>query len=387
MTAIVSDYGSRLEDVDKMLSRIADRETPLLKRHLDLPNPATAIKHEWVDKPLKGLIDTLASSISSTTQTIITVNGGTNTPKRYIPGLTVLLIAGERMLVNSVITTVTNSATLFIGSSGRGYHSTTAISSAATGTQVKLMNFRTEGFSTGRDDSQKGTRNYNYTMIFERQLSLSRSSQAVNAVDNENAMDRQAAELTPELLKELEGAFIYSDRNASSDFSDRSAGGFYWQATQLGSSNAQDKGGNTVSFGDLDNVIETYLKNGGDPNQLCALTSVRQQRKLNGLKEARIINGGMGQGEMRLNNFVNGYDFGSSASVEVFFSTDVRNDEMYFYQKDKVKVIPLQGQSWKREKLAKTGDTDDEFIVGEYTFEFRNTRETLFMLYNLDTAV
>lgn len=382
MTAIVSDYESRLEDIAKFIYKIADRSTPLLKRHLDMKDPCTAIKHEWVDKTLNGLMDTLRTTLASTTTTIITVNGGTDSPKRYIPNVTVLLIGAERLLVASIVTVVTNATVLNLA--GRGYRSSTPATHAA-GKQIKLLNSRVEGFNAGRDDSQKGVRQFNYTMIFERELKLSGSSIAVDAVGQENKLNKQAADLTPELLKEAEGALLYSDRFANGDLSDRSAGGFQWHATNRGAVPLvdQDRGGLAINRDLIEETIETYLKNGADATKLVALTSVRQQRKLNDIKEAMIVGGGMSQSEKNLNYFVNRYDFGTKAQVEIMFSTDVRDDEIFFYQSDLVKVKPLQTRGWFRKKLPEDGDFVREMIVGEYGFEFFNTRETLFHYNNL----
>ena len=205
MTALAADFGGRLESINKMLLKVADRETPLLKRHLDLSNPVKNYKHEWVEKTLVGFTDTLATTISSSTATIITLSGGTNTPKRIIDTVTVLLVGTERMLVSSTVTVVTNSRTVVVT---RGHLSTTN-ATHDSGKEVKILNSRSEGFSAGRDDTQKGTRNYNYTTIVERQAKISESAQGIESVGMETLLKNQVADLIPEVLKELENNFIY----------------------------------------------------------------------------------------------------------------------------------------------------------------------------------
>jgi hypothetical protein len=383
MTAVVSDYASRLEGINKMLQQIADRYTPLLNKVLVLGEPATALKHEWVDKTLVGFMDTLKTAMTTTTGTILTVSGGTNTPKRYIGGLSLLRFQGsdEILLVTSVITTVTNSAQLVVT---RAYQSSTASTYSAT-QQLRIFgNPQTEGFTAGRDDSQKGVRRYNYTQIFERELILSGSSQVVDAVSKENRMDQQAANLTPELLKELESALIHGTQFASADLTTRAFGGMRYWATTYGTN--QTVSGADVDFKMLDDVIEAYLSKGGDPMQLTMLVPVRQQRKINALKEARVVGGGQSQSDNSVNNFVTRYDFGSNAQVDIIWSNDLFPDEVYFFQKDKFKVKPLQDRQWDRVPLAKTGDTDREMLIGEYTLEVFNSTELLYRYYGLNTA-
>lgn len=378
---VTSEFGGRLEDVNKLLKSVADRNTQILSMFLDAASPVEAIKAEWVDKTLVGFKDVLSAAISTTNGTTITVAGGTNSPKRYIAGVTLLEIDDEVVLVSSIITTVTNLVSLNVT---RAQFSTTAATHANNAQVIIIGNPRDEGFSAGRNDSQAGVRVYNMTQLFERQYRLSGSSQAVASVGQETLLAKQLAEALPELLKEVQHAMFYGRRfDGGADFTGRRMGGFKWFCSQNGGVNNKDVGGNAMTFQFLDDVIEEYLNRGGDANKLCMFVSPKQQRKLNDLKEARIIGGGMSQSDMTLNNYVNKYDFGSRASIDVILSTDIKNDEVYFAQKDLVKVKPLKGRALFKKPLPEDGDFVREMVVGEYTLEVRNTRETMYRLYNL----
>ena len=381
---IVSEFGGRLEDVNKFLKTTADRDTSILSMFLHLNEPVKAMKAEWVDKALVGFKDTVKTALTTSTGTTITVSGGTNAPKRYIAGVTLLEIEDEVVLVASIISTITNETTLNIT---RAQLSTTAASHAAGKEVVIIGNPRDEGFSAGRNDSQAGNRAYNMTQIFERQLKLSGSSQEISSVSQETLVANQVDELTPELLKEMQHAFFYGRRyDGGSDYTGRRMGGLkYWCAVANGGANNVDKGGNALGFNDIDDIIETYLGNGGDANKLVMFVPVRQQRKLNDLKEARIVGGGMTQAENALNNFVTRYDFGSRGQVEVILSTDLRKDEIYFAQKDKLSVHPLGSRTLKVNDLPNDGDFVRKMLLSEMTLIARNTRETLFRVYNLAT--
>lgn len=378
---VTSEFGGRLEDVNKLLKSVADRNTQILSMFMDLSNPIEAIKAEWVDKTLVGFKDVLSAAISTTNGTTITVAGGTNSPKRYIAGVTLLEIDDEVVLVSSIITTVTNLVSLNVT---RAQFSTTAATHANNSQVIIIGNPRDEGFSAGRNDSQAGVRVYNMTQIFERQYRLSGSSQSVAAVGQETLLAKQLAEALPEVLKELQHAMFYGRRfDGGADFTGRRMAGFKWFCTQNGGANNEDVGGNALNFGLLDDIIEEYLNRGGDANKLCMFVSPKQQRKLNDLKEARIIGGGQSQSDMTLNNYVNKYDFGSRASIDVILSTDIKNDEIYFAQKDLIKVKPLKDRALKKKPLPEDGDFVREMVIGEYTLEARNTRETMYRLYNL----
>lgn len=374
--AQASDFGSRLESVNQELMKIADRETPLLKRHLDLANPVTNYKHEWVDKTLVGFTDTIAANLASTTATIVTLDGGTNAPKRVIDNVTVLLAGSEQMLVTSTITVVTNSRQVVVT---RGYNSSTA-STYAAGKQVKILNPRSEGFAAGRDDTQKGTRQENYTVIIEREAKVTESSQGVDTVGMEAMLDEQVNTLIPEVLKELENHFIFGQRKLGADHKDRASGGLIWWANNVGNSTTAS----TLNESLIETMIQNYLAKGGDVNKMMLLVSVNQQRKLNALKASRVIGAHM-QSENMINNYVEVYNFGKY-NVNVFFSTDLRDDEVVFYDESRVKVKPLKGNAIKSKPLPEDGHFQRKLVFGEYVFEVRNPRETLYHRFGLATA-
>lgn len=379
-----TDFGSKQESINAMIMALADRDTKLLSMFLKLGDPVDALKYEWVDKTLVGFKDKLSAALASTTTTVITVSSGTNAPKRYIDGHTLVRVDDEVMLCVSTITIVTYSMQINVTRASLG----TTAATHANGSQVLLYgNPQAEGFSAGRDDSQKGTRQFNYTQIFERELKLSGSSQAIKAVAAEPQLDKQAADLLPELLKELQMSLIHGLRfaNDSTAYTDRKMGGFYHWALNGGTNTNGNS--NVLGFSMIDDVIESYLNNGGDANNLTLLVPTRQQRKLNDLKEARIINGGMSQSENNLNNFVENYDFGSRAKVQVILCTDLADNEVYFFDRTRVEVRPLGNEytsrAFGRKPLPEDGDFKREMILGEYTAVFRNVRETLFRYYNL----
>jgi hypothetical protein len=378
-----TDFTSRLEAINKMLSTMAYRDTKFLSMFLDLSNPVDSYLWEWSDKTLVGFKDVLTTALTSTTTTTITVASNSNLPKRYIDGTTNIRIDGEYMLVTSTITVTTTLSSYNVTRAQKG---TTAATHVANSQILIVDAHRVEGFTAGRDDSQRSSRKFNYTQIFERQLILTGTSQHVKAVGDEMKLNKQAMDLTKELLVELQMSLIHGLRYTpnSNNPTDRAFGGFYYWATQGGGTSTA-AGGNSLDTTLIDDVIEAYLNKGGDANNLTLAVPIKQQRKLNDLKAARIVGGGQTQKEMGINNFVETYDFGSRAHVTVIPVVDLADDEVYFFDKSLIKVKPLQGRTWDRQPLAKTGDSEKELIVGEYTAEFRNVQETLYRYSGLAT--
>jgi hypothetical protein len=376
---VVSDYASRLESISKILNTCADRSSPLLKQFAQFA--ATDVintKHEWVNRTLVTLRDVLNANITNSATTVVT-RANANSPARYIPNVSILTIGDEQMLVTAVTVGV-STTTLTVT---RGVQGSTA-AAATAGAGIAILNPRVEGFLANRDDSQYGVRAFNYSQIFERQLKLSGTSQAIKTVGDENKVYSQMELLTLEIMKELENAVIRSSRYIASNDTQRQMGGLIWWAKQVG--NSSNQGSNAITTTMLDNLIESYAQNGGDVGKMCLILPYKQQRKINELKASRIISGGMSQSEKTLTNAVDRYDFNGSASIKFILSTDLFPDEIIVCQEDKIAVKPLTGRAWQKEDLAKTGDSSDSMILGEYTLEVKNPKETLFYYNGLSVA-
>lgn len=374
-----SDFGGKLENINKMLSVIANRDYKFLAEFLDLETMVTSPKFEWVDKTLVGYKDALGAALTTSTGTTITVSSGTNAPKRYIDGLSLIYLDDEILLVNSTITVVTNSSSYNVT---RGARATTA-SSHVNLTEVLILGApRVEGFSAGRDDTQKGSRFYNYTQIFQLEAKLSGTSQHVKAVGDEMKMNKQIDDLTKENMKQLQMSFINGKRYAVDDtnYTDRTMGGLRWAASTYGTNT--DKAGAAIDKNFLEDVIETSIANGTPADKIVMALSTRQQRKINELQENRVIHA-IPQDSGKINNYVKTYSFGSAAEISLMLVSDLRKDECYFLQKDSIKVMPMEGRAWFSKPLPEDGDFVREMVLGEFTACFRNPRETLFRYYGL----
>jgi len=339
-TTIPSNTGSLLESVNKVLYNIADRDTWVLKRFLKLTpdTPVVSFHHCWINRPLVGFKDTLNANINNSTTSVVVKSGTSTDPKRYIANQTIIDIEDERMLVTAVsISTTTTTLTVT-----RAVDGTTAAAHNANAQVLIVSAPPAEGADISRDDSQKGVRVENYTQIFQRALQLSGTSQAVKTVGNENMLSLQARDLIAEIMKELQFTMLHGWRYIDNTNTVRRMGGLKWfAATAGGGGTTTNKGGQLLSAGMIESAIEQYLNLGGDGNKMLMLCSVKQQRMINQLKLARVINGGMTQSEKTLNDMVEAFDFGDRAKVDIMYCTDLRDDELYFLQEDKLEVKPL----------------------------------------------
>jgi hypothetical protein len=59
------------------------------------------------------------------------------------------------------------------------------------------------------------------------------------------------------------------------------------------------------------------------------------------------------------------------------------SDKLILLDRSRIALVPLQGDSWHMEKMAKTGRSEKWQISGQYTIELRNADKCHGLLYDL----
>lgn len=358
---------ARHEDLRDVVSKIVqEQKNTVLDLFLTQNLAAEDTTHKWVDKKLKGYKTTLSTTINDST-TSVTIADATNV--RIINSQTYIKIDDEVIQVTGnaagVLTVV------------RGALSTTAAAHTAGAEVFFIAHLHEEGADNSRDDSQVGTKKYNYTQIFRRELKLSGTSQAVKSAGNDNAWSNQVNELLPELLGELRLSALQGKRYADGDESLRMMGGLFSFVT-----NSDDEGANPITSDMLDEKVIELLDNGADANNLVMLAPARQIKRINALKVARVVGGGMADTSNTIRNNVDMYEF-SDAMVKIVRVPELAKNELYIFDKTKFKIAPLMNRSFRVEDIGKVGDSVQKLLVGEYTCEVMNAAEAFIRVTNL----
>jgi hypothetical protein len=61
-------------------------------------------------------------------------------------------------------------------------------------------------------------------------------------------------------------------------------------------------------------------------------------------------------------------------------------DKVILLDKSRVALMPLKGDNWHTEKMAKTGRSEKWQMSGQFTLELRNPEEAHGLLYDLSTS-
>jgi hypothetical protein len=365
---LITSTAARHEDLRDVVAKIAqERNDKILQLFLIQDQACTDYTHKWADKTLMGYKDVITADVTNSGTTFAVAAGA---QKRIINGQTYAKIDDEIVLVTAG--SGSNSLTVT-----RAQQSTTGVAHTA-GTEIFFIeHVHDEGADNSRDDSQVASKTTNVTQIFRRELKLSGTSQAVNSVGQDTLWANQVSELLPEMMAELRLAALHSKQTVDGDESLRTMGGLFYYVT-----NAIDEANSAVTTEMLDSKIEQLLDSGANPNDLVLLAPTRQIRKINALKIARVVGGGMDPKDTTIRNNVDQYEF-SDALVRIVRVPELARNEMYIGERGKFKIVPLQKRAFHVEDIGKVGDSVQKLLIGEYTCEVMNATKSWIRMKNL----
>ena len=352
-----------VESIDSVIYKLAAHHAPFLRKYLNLTPAGTqadpevkGATHNWVEKPLKSMRDKVHTAIAASATTLYTANEFA----RYIAGKTVILVGQEYMTVSAVGSYGSGKRALTVA---RGFNSSTD-AAHNPGDNIQIMNITPEAWVVDRSDAQFAEKKYNVCQILSRAISLSGTAQATKTYGNEFNFDVQAAELIPEMFQELENLLISGTYYSST--TDRMMGGmkYYVQSAMK-----FDNAGNKLTLATLDADLDALRNVGVDTNKLSILCGQNVRAALSNQKALTVTDA--------YNN--KKLDFGvtmimTPQGYRLPIDPDpvgdsLNPDEYFLFPGDSIQVKFLR--KLVREKLAKVGDSDEEFLVMEPTAEFK----------------
>lgn len=351
------------EDISDILLLISARETPFLDL---LPPPdqaATSIYHGWSEEllgPDRVVTSTAVNSVAAGGTTLVGINGfGGQLQVGMIMELEAPTGSAELTQINSIVGA--NTVGII-----RGFGGTATNSLAVGGSLFIVSTAEQEGSETSGDVHRPRTRRYNYTQIFKKPITLSGTDQSV--VTNPSVgseFDHQTTLRAMELVRDLEKAVFRSVslNTIGGDDVYRTMAGLRSQITAINSTIA------TNSFaGDPINYVNNLMQeawNVGTRDLDVLVMGGTWKKHLSNTNAAKLQVTQDERGIERLVEFVT-TDFGQ---MRVLLTPWLPNEAMMGVSTRRIKVVPLQGRSFQREMLAKTGDSIKGHVIGEYTLE------------------
>ena len=339
------------ENVSDLVAFLAPFETPLLDALGASDQPATNVKHEWLEDTLNPTTDAIAAGVLAGDPTIDVEHAS------YFRVGDIVQVNQETMLVTSIVDADT------IGVA-RGYGGTTAAAHSIGDVVTIIGNAALEGEDTDEDRSTKQVRKHNYCQIMKVGVKISGTAQAVGWLTTGDKLADGKVMRLRELLRDLEKTVLLGRTDVStigSDTARRSMAGIVCSLA----TNVTSCGTLTESaLGDL--LHSCYNQGSRDIDLIVA--PPKQKRIISSWNGSRIH---VTSDANAYRNVVEVYesDFGSQ---RVIMNRWLPDDMLLVLDSNRIKVVPLRGRSFQYEELAKGGDYARGQIVGEYTTELRN---------------
>lgn len=351
-------------DLSDVLSSILLDDTDFLSVIGISGDVATQTKHSWVEDALNATSITSLNGTISAGATAVGVSGS------HLPRITAGTLLKDRLSGKSEVIQVTAvgavSATIV-----RGYGGTSAETHAALAVYEIIANARPQGMAGPKDESTTRALKFNFTQIFSKGIKITGTAQAIEHA-GVSAEDSYQIDLRlRELKRELDRTMIMGVR-ASGDVSGTVYGGMAGIINFVDIIGAGNRSitAETITPAVVNTMAKLIFDDGGMPDLL--LVGGKQKQKISLFdQEFRRSTLDSRRAGYTVDEFVT--DLGWNLRIVV--DRWVPDDVALVLDSSKIKVMPLRTRPFTLEKLAKTGDSSDWQIVGEYTMEVRNAAE------------
>lgn len=357
------------EDVAAAVAALSPKETAILDFLGDPDVFATSTKHEyWVDylPPNKIIASTAVNS--ATANTGIQINGF---------GLalqvgTLLENEGGTPEVLQVVS-IPGANSILVS---RGYGAGGTVGSLAAGGELYVRGYAgVEGLDhSGGSMRRLGTRLANTVGLFRAEIAMSETDLALELFGNDSFGSSQAKALK-QMLWGLENEVLRGNLNGTNSLGTFSAStGTGDTRTMKGLRNFITTINSTVtatSFAAnphlyIGNVWQQVYDQGGSESETWAIIAgPSHYRSISDLNDTKVQDSNLSTTFQRRILRYNG-PFGSA---EVFLGRALSTTEVLLVPRERIKVVPLQGRSFKITPMAKTGDNEKALLTGEYTLE------------------
>jgi hypothetical protein len=325
-----------------------------IKKFRLINNPSTTV--EWMEDGYESVTDTYTGQTQltndTTTTTLTVAHGG------YFQIGDVIQFNSDSDL-SYVSDVSTNTLTIT-----RGFGGTTSVTHASAGTIYRRFRARVEGADASNSPSTTVTTNYNYSQILQKTISVTGTRQVVTQYGIANEYDREVEKAFKELLRDLERVAFYGQRSAGSSSAARSAGGL---GAFITTNVTTLSGSPALTQKNIEDAVQNAWSYGGEPDTIvCGAWAqkkirdmyspyVRTERKetLGGVIIDKLLVPPVGEISLLVDRWC-------PAST------------VYIIDSKKVGWVPIR--EFFDEKLAKTGDSEQGQVIGEYSFVCQNEK-------------
>ncbi len=366
-------FQNKKRDLSDILSTVI-KDSPRFISNFRTVENATQQKHEWIEDQITGR----SVNASAAANGVLTVNAADSA--KVHPG-TLLTFKDDSALF--VVTTQTASSITIELASANGSDLNAETIPSDGGIFNIVSTPVSEGSISGDETGIAGSGNYNCTQIFRKDIILSGSALAVNIFGNvDNLLNRQTSFALDELARDLNRVALFGRRVEAAKNVKGEAGGLYYFGCGEGAL-AIDAGAKTLDSFMINDAAQAVLSEGGDPMQI--LCSPGQARVLSSeyRQNLQILRSDDRRGAYvaQIVNEING------RGMIIMADPDMPDTDSWIIDPAGFGLSSLQGRSICDEDATPKGfDGIKRMALGEVTFEFKNAKQRLCRIKNLQPS-
>ena len=338
---------------------------------------ATATEHKWlegVEAPKTKAYTAYAYSDSKGTFTVASSTG-------WVAGDLFHILGDTAVFKIESVTSTTIVVAEIVAANGS---SNTLATLAETGNTLVFDSRPVQEGSTSGENVflQSGTAS-NYTQIFRADVELTGTALAVGQYGNENNVTRQVQNATDTIIRRMNHALLFGAKVQRSASVPGSMGGLYYFGTQDGGlSNAQEDAP-PLTMGMINAASQMVTEAGGTPDLV--LCGAGQGQVISTFMNSQVQ---VDRASNVVGRYVNQFVTSAGGAVmSVFIDPAIPDTDVWVCDSRGFALVPLNGRALHSEPATTPGtDGSRAMIIGEYTAEFKNAKQSLCRISGLQAS-
>jgi len=231
-----------------------------------------------------------------------------------------------------------------------------------------------EGSASGEDFFMQSQSASNFTQIFRGDVALTGTAQAVSQAGMENTIATQLQYATDAIIRRLNAALVFGVRTRRGASSPGAMGGLYDFGTQEGGLGRVADSSTPLSMEILNRAAQDVLDAGCVPDAI--ICGAGQAQVIAKFMEAQVQ---VDQNSRVAGRFVDTFiTSAGGATLKTIVEPSIPDTDVWVCDTRGFALVPLAGRALHTEPASQPGvDGRRAIVIGEYTAEFKNARQSL----------
>ena len=231
-----------------------------------------------------------------------------------------------------------------------------------------------EGSTEGENMFLQSGQESNYTQIFRADIALTGTATAVGQYGNENNVAKQLEYATDSIIRRMNSALIFGVKTQRSATIPGAMGGLYYFGTQADGVACPQSDQPALTVGKINQAAQNITDAGGIPDLI--LCGAGQAQVISTFMDSQVK---VAREDQTAGRYINQFVTSAGGNVlRVFVEPSIPDGDVWVCDTRGFALVPLAGRALHTEPATAPGtDGVKAMILGEYTAEFKNAKQSL----------